>query len=112
MQRLLDLPGVWTDPEQPWIRGVLARLAQRRGQAQAMPLRGASYFTDSCVLGPASGNAPVLILGPGDPKMAHQTDEYCEIAQIDEALAIYGDLLQSWCLNLAPPAAQLAGVST
>lgn len=111
LQRLLDLPSVWTDPSHPWISAVLARLAQRSGAPA--PLRGASYFTDSCVLGPASGNAPVLILGPGDPKMAHQTDEYCDIAQIDEALAIYDDLLRSWCLGPAASAdAQLAGAST
>ncbi|MGD9942988.1 MAG: M20 family metallopeptidase [Burkholderiaceae bacterium] len=111
MQRVLDLPGVWTDPAQPWISAVLARLAQRRGRP--VPLRGASYFTDCCVLGPASGDAPILILGPGDPKMAHQTDEYCEIAQIDEALAIYDELLRSWCLDETPSAAvQPEGAST
>jgi succinyl-diaminopimelate desuccinylase len=30
-----------------------------------------------------------VICGPGEPSMAHKTDEYCEVAKIVEAVAIY-----------------------
>jgi acetylornithine deacetylase/succinyl-diaminopimelate desuccinylase-like protein len=29
--------------------------------------------------------------------MAHQTDEWCEVARIDEAVEIYQRLIARWC---------------
>jgi len=101
VERLLDLPGIWTDAADPWVSSLFARLAERNGHP--CEVRGASYFTDCCILGPASGGAPVVVLGPGDPKMAHQTDEYCETSQIEEAVAIYHDLLRDWCSDHRQP---------
>jgi len=40
---------------------------------------------------------PTVILGPGPAAMAHQTDEWCEIAKIDEAVDIYRRLIAQWC---------------
>jgi succinyl-diaminopimelate desuccinylase len=39
----------------------------------------------------------VVILGPGEPEMAHQTDEYCQVDRIHEATALFGDLITDWC---------------
>lgn len=49
----------------------------------------ASYFTDASVLKPAMGNPPTLIMGPGAMSMAHQTDEYCEIALINPCIVVF-----------------------
>jgi succinyl-diaminopimelate desuccinylase len=38
-----------------------------------------------------------MIIGPGEPRLAHQTDEYCEVAKIHESVAIYASLLTAWC---------------
>ncbi|MGE4336530.1 MAG: M20 family metallopeptidase [Pigmentiphaga sp.] len=94
-ERLLDLPNVWSDEQDPWIQSVF-RLLERLQGRPPQP-KGASYFTDACIFAPASDNAPTLILGPGDPTMAHQTDEYCNIAQIHEAVAIYSAIVADWC---------------
>jgi succinyl-diaminopimelate desuccinylase len=59
--------------------------------------RGAPYFTDASALTPAYGNPPTIILGPGEMKMAHQTDEYCPVAHIDQATEIYQILARRWC---------------
>jgi succinyl-diaminopimelate desuccinylase len=37
-----------------------------------------------------------VILGPGPAALAHQTDEYCEIARIEEAKAISARLIDDW----------------
>jgi succinyl-diaminopimelate desuccinylase len=96
LETLLDLPSVWTDARDRWVQSVFAHLEAFHGMPQAQ--RGVSFFTDSCVLGPSSGGAPVVILGPGDPRMAHQTDEYCEVSQVTDAVTIYQSLLRSWCV--------------
>ena len=46
-------------------------------------------LTDAAVLKPAYGNPPTIILGPGEPQMAHQTDEYC----IAERVLEFGELV-------------------
>jgi acetylornithine deacetylase/succinyl-diaminopimelate desuccinylase-like protein len=29
--------------------------------------------------------------------MAHQTDEYCHVARIEEAAELYTDVIRRWC---------------
>jgi succinyl-diaminopimelate desuccinylase len=91
----VDVESVWTDPEHPWIRdvfGITARISGVVPQVEAAP-----YFTDASVLTPALGGVPTIILGPGPAHLAHQTDEWCECARIDEAVLIYEQLIASWC---------------
>jgi acetylornithine deacetylase/succinyl-diaminopimelate desuccinylase-like protein len=35
--------------------------------------------------------------------MAHQTDEYCVIERIDQAVAAYEQLIRGWCLSEGGP---------
>ena len=85
---------VWTDPDDPWVRDVAAIVQSVTGAAS--PIGGASYFTDAAALKPAMGDPPTVILGPGEPSMAHQTDEYCLTKRIEEAEAIYSELIARW----------------
>jgi succinyl-diaminopimelate desuccinylase len=61
--------------------------------------RVASYFTDAAALNRAYNDPPTVILGPGEPQMAHQTDEYCVIERIDQAVAAYEELIRRWCVS-------------
>jgi succinyl-diaminopimelate desuccinylase len=45
----------------------------------------------------AYGNPPTVILGPGEPQMAHQTDEYCDMQRIEVAVEAYEQLIRRWC---------------
>jgi succinyl-diaminopimelate desuccinylase len=92
---LVDVESVWTEPSHPWMREVFS--VCEAVQRVAPVIEGAPYFTDASALTPALGGAPTVILGPGPAAMAHQTDEWCEIAKIDEAVDIYGRLIKSWC---------------
>jgi succinyl-diaminopimelate desuccinylase len=38
-----------------------------------------------------------VVLGPGEAKLAHQTDEYCSMERIRQAVAIYEALIRDWC---------------
>jgi len=37
------------------------------------------------------------VLGPGEPQMAHQTDEWCSVERIRQAVATYEAIIQDWC---------------
>lgn len=91
----LDVDSVYTEPDDPWIRRVFALCGARSGVAPAH--RTVSYFTDAAALRLPLGMPPVVILGPGEPGMAHQTDEYCHVDRIREAQALFADLIADWC---------------
>lgn len=94
VESFIDVEGVWTDPEHPWMRQVYD--AVERATGTKADVRGATYFTDAAFLTPALGRPPTVILGPGEPELAHQTDEYCVVERIREAEAIFTYLALEW----------------
>lgn len=95
LETLVDVGGVWTDPETDWMRAVFEVAGGVTGTAPEV--EAATYFTDASALTPAYGHPPTVILGPGEATMAHQTDEYCVVERIDEAVAIYTEIARRWC---------------
>jgi succinyl-diaminopimelate desuccinylase len=88
-------PAVWSEPSDPWIAGVF-ELMRQISNASTEPAI-ATYFTDAAALTQAYGHPPTLILGPGEPSMAHQTDEFCYIHRIEEARAAFTEITRRWC---------------
>ncbi len=91
----VDVPSVWTEASDPFMRQVFA-VAQDIRKVPSK-VEAAPYFTDASALTPALGNVPTVILGPGPAHLAHQTDEWCETERIVEAVAIYERLIACWC---------------
>ena len=60
--------------------------------------RAATYFTDAAALSRAYGHPPTVILGPGEPQLAHQTNEYCVLDRIEQSVAAYQEIIRRWCL--------------
>ena len=56
-----------------------------------------SYFTDATASRGPLGWPPIVILGPRESEMAHQTDEYCQVERIQKATALFTDLITDWC---------------
>ncbi len=94
---IVDVPGFSTAPGDPAIAPVVA--AYERAFARPPVPMGAPYFTDASALTPALGNVATVVIGPGDMAQAHQTDEFCRIERIDEARAIYADIIRTTCLT-------------
>lgn len=100
----VSLASVFTEPAHPWVQRIQAIVDSETQRVSG--LQTASYFTDASALKYRLGDAPILILGPGHPAQMHQTDEYCELARIDEAVRVYAAILEhtSVCAQTAPPA--------
>ena len=90
-----DMPPVWTDPRQEWIQRVFEITGRITGE-KPQP-RAQTYNTDAGNLLRVYKGAPTVILGPGEPKQAHQTDEYCSMERTRQAVAIYEALIRDWC---------------
>lgn len=91
----VDVEAVWTDPADAWVKEVFAVMAPLLGETPET--RGATYFTDAAALTPAYGGPPTVIIGPGEPHMAHQTDEYCLVSRIEQAVEAYRQIARAWC---------------
>ena len=90
-----DLPPVWTEPQQEWVQRVFEICKPYVGAAPEA--RTAPYMTDAANLLKVYAGAPAVVLGPGEAAMAHQTDEYCSMERIRQAVAIYEALIRDWC---------------
>jgi succinyl-diaminopimelate desuccinylase len=96
LQTLIDLESVYTDPAEPWMQSVFDVMTPILGARPAA--RAATYFTDAAALNLAYRNPPTVILGPGEPHMAHQTDEYCVVERIAQSVGAYEQIIRRWCL--------------
>ena len=99
IETLIDLPGIWTSPQTPWVERVGRIVADVTGEPAR--IKTATYFSDASVLAPAIGAPPTLILGPGEPQLAHQTDEWCSVERIGQATTIYRRIMADWAAHLA-----------
>ena len=95
LENFSDAAGVWSDPDEPWIQSVYDVAAPIIGERPVA--RAAPYFTDAAALTPAYGGPPTVILGPGELSMAHQTDEYCEVARLEQSVELFTELTRRWC---------------
>ena len=91
IRSLIDVPPVRSTSDAPFV--VAARRALGLSASDGPQV---SYFSDAALLVPHYG-CPAVILGPGDPEQAHQTDEHCSLSAIAEAEAIYTRLIKLWC---------------
>ena len=91
---IVDVGGVLTDPSNEWMQEVFDVMSGILG-SRPEP-NTATYFTDASALTPAYGGAPTVILGPGEATLAHQTDEYCFTAKIEEAVEAYMEIARRW----------------
>jgi succinyl-diaminopimelate desuccinylase len=95
MEVFSNLPPVWTPPQQEWVERVFDLCQAQLG---ARPeARTAAYMTDAANLLKVYAGAPTIVLGPGEPQMAHQTDEWCSIERIRQAVAMYEAIIRDWC---------------
>jgi succinyl-diaminopimelate desuccinylase len=90
---ITERAAVASSPEAPIVETILGILEDlgRRETPKATP----GYATDASVFQPASG-ASFLIFGPGIPQLAHQPNEYVEIATYLQSIELYCELAKRY----------------
>jgi succinyl-diaminopimelate desuccinylase len=94
LDTITDVESVWTEVNHPWIQQTFELAERITGWRRTV--RAAPYFTDASALKGAMGNAPTVILGPGEMEKAHQTDEYCIIERIEQAVELFTEIARRW----------------
>lgn len=91
IETLVDLPPVSSVETSSFVRTVYSICgidADKNVSKKSLP-----YMTDGAVLQQLYGGVPTVILGPGQPEMAHQTDEFCYLSKIEDAVEIYKNII-------------------
>jgi succinyl-diaminopimelate desuccinylase len=86
---LRDAGAVAAAPDSPLVAA--AREAVLSATDRQPVLRGLPYVTDGSILGKALG-AEVVLLGPGDERLAHQANEWVSVADVETAVTCYEDI--------------------
>jgi succinyl-diaminopimelate desuccinylase len=90
-----EAEAVWTEPGEAWIVELREMMAAPDGSVAQ--IGAAPYFTDAASLRDGYGPIPTIVLGPGEPRQAHQTDEFCHVYKIAEAAELYTAIIRRWC---------------
>jgi succinyl-diaminopimelate desuccinylase len=94
LETIIDIEGVFTPANDPWMKQVFDHCTKINGIRPVE--KTVSYFTDASALKSVIGNPPTVILGPGQPEMAHQTDEFCYVDKIEDATRLFASLISDW----------------
>ena len=92
---LVDTPALYTDPSNGWVQEVYAACTPYL-DAPPQP-RTITFSTDGADLGRGFGGPPTVIVGPGEPQLAHQTDEWCSMERMAQATDLFTTLARRWC---------------
>ena len=91
IETLVDLNPVITDENNPFVQQVY-KICELDSSLDTWN-KSLPYMTDGSVLQAHYKGVPTIILGPGEASMAHQTDEYCFISKLKEAVSIYQKII-------------------
>lgn len=91
IEKLVDLQPVSSDENSPFVQMVYSVCGISLGD-EGFP-KSLPYLTDGSVLQPAYNGVPTIILGPGQPEMAHQTNEFCYTENLEKAVDIYKNII-------------------
>jgi len=95
VRKIVDAPALYTEPANEWVQEVFDVCAPFLGGRPAP--RTITFSTDGADLKRGYGGPPAVILGPGEPQLAHQTDEWCSMARIEESVEMFTTLMRRWC---------------
>jgi len=91
LETMVDLEPVSNAESDPFVQMVYQVCGIDENSSSG--LKALPYLTDGSVLQACYGAVPTIILGPGEPSLAHQTDEYCSVQRIRQSVAIYTSII-------------------
>ena len=94
LEVLVDMTPVFTSEEDPFVK-LVYDICGIRKKTPGFPV-SLPYLTDGSVLQKVYSGVPTIILGPGEPDMAHKTDEFCYISKLEDSYRIYKEIILKW----------------
>ncbi len=96
VRKIVDCAALYTEPQTEWMQRVFEASAPFAG-GRPTP-KTITFSTDGADLKRGFGGAiPAVVLGPGEPTLAHRTDEWCSMTRIDQSVDLFRTLMRDWC---------------
>ncbi|HLX22018.1 MAG TPA: M20 family metallopeptidase [Usitatibacter sp.] len=95
VRQIVDTEKLYTEPDNEWVQEVFdtcTPLLEGRPTPKTI-----TFSTDGADLKRGFGGPPAVILGPGEPTLAHQTDEWCSMGRIEQSTDLFATLMRRWC---------------
>ncbi len=98
LRKIVETPPLYSEPDE-WIASVYD-MATPFIDARPTP-KTIMFSTDGADLkrgyaDSGNGAIPTVILGPGQPELAHQTDEWCSIHRLDQSVEMFTQIMREW----------------
>lgn len=94
IQVLNDLSAVGTPADHPFVQTVCVAAKEIFGCEPI--IRGMNGYTDAAVLAPPERPIPLVIIGGGDERLAHQPNEYIEIDAFLRSIDLYKSIIRKY----------------
>ncbi len=97
-QMLVDVPTLYSESGE-WMESVFAAATpylDKAPSAQTIMFSTDGAYLKQAFSEKAGGSVPAVVLGPGQPELAHQTDEWCSLNRIDQSVALFTQLMREW----------------
>ncbi len=99
VRKIVDTPALYSEPDE-WVESIFEIAAPFVG-AKPIP-KTIMFSTDGADLKrgyaeSGNGSIPAVIIGPGEPSIAHQIDEWCSIKRLEESVDMYDQMMRDWC---------------
>ncbi|MDQ3025922.1 MAG: M20 family metallopeptidase [Pseudomonadota bacterium] len=94
VRQIVDTPSLYTEPSNEWVQDVFEACTpflDKRPTPKTI-----TFSTDGAYLKRGFGGPPAVILGPGEPTLAHQTDEWCSINRVEQSVDLFRTLMLRW----------------
>ena len=94
VRKIVDTPTLYSAPDE-WIESIYD-IATPFVDGRPSP-KTIMFSTDGADLKRGyGGTVPTVIIGPGQPEMAHQTDEWCSLNRIEQSVEIFERIMRDW----------------
>jgi succinyl-diaminopimelate desuccinylase len=95
VRKIVDTPSLYTEPDDEWVQRVFEACMPYLDGERPAP-KTITFSTDGADLKRGYGGPPAVILGPGEPRLAHQTDEWCSVNRIEQSTELFRTLMRDW----------------
>jgi succinyl-diaminopimelate desuccinylase len=94
VRKIVDTASLYTEPANEWVQEVFEACTPYVG-ARPQP-KTITFSTDGADLKRGFGGPPAIVVGPGEPTLAHQTDEWCSLNRIEQSVDLFRTLMLRW----------------
>jgi succinyl-diaminopimelate desuccinylase len=98
LRKIVETPPLYSEPDE-WVESVYdiaTPFLPTRPQPETIMFSTDGADLKRGYLAQGNTSVPTIIMGPGQPELAHQTDEWCSMVKCEESVEIFTRVMREW----------------